>query len=100
MLVFILLPDLEERSRIANFDKHETLEGTTNIPNTMAAALQERFQIVSADFQKIQSDLSLAVDARQKLEAQLSENELVKKVRSFMLFHMRVVPTFTHHMIS
>ncbi|KAM5531651.1 hypothetical protein V8D89_014703 [Ganoderma adspersum] len=45
----------------------------------MAAALQERFQIVSADFQKIQNDLSLAVDARQKLEAQLSENELVKK---------------------
>ncbi|PIL36075.1 hypothetical protein GSI_01735 [Ganoderma sinense ZZ0214-1] len=45
----------------------------------MAAALQERFQVVSTDFQKIQNDLSLAVDARQKLEAQLSENELVKK---------------------
>ncbi|KAI1795486.1 prefoldin subunit 6 [Ganoderma leucocontextum] len=45
----------------------------------MAAALQQRFQTVSADFQKVQNDLSLAVDARQKLEAQLSENELVKK---------------------
>ncbi|TBU36748.1 prefoldin subunit 6 [Dichomitus squalens] len=45
----------------------------------MAAALQERLQTASADFQKIQNDLSLAVDARQKLEAQLSENELVKK---------------------
>ena len=46
----------------------------------MAAALQERLQTASAEFQKIQTDLTLAVDARQKLEAQLSENELVKKV--------------------
>ncbi|RDX41286.1 Prefoldin beta-like protein [Lentinus brumalis] len=45
----------------------------------MAAALQERLQTASAEFQKIQTDLSLAVDARQKLDAQLSENELVKK---------------------
>ncbi|TBU26580.1 prefoldin subunit 6 [Dichomitus squalens] len=45
----------------------------------MAAALQDRLQTASADFQKIQNDLSLAVDARQKLEAQFSENELVKK---------------------
>ncbi|KAI1791445.1 prefoldin subunit 6 [Ganoderma leucocontextum] len=45
----------------------------------MAAVLQERFQTASAEFQKLQNDLSLAVDARQKLEAQLSENELVKK---------------------
>ena len=48
----------------------------------MAAALQERLQTASAEFQKIQGDLSLAVDARQKLDAQLSENELVKKVRT------------------
>ncbi|KAI0698641.1 prefoldin subunit 6, partial [Earliella scabrosa] len=45
----------------------------------MAAALQERLQAASAEFQKIQTDLTLAVDARQKLDAQLSENELVKK---------------------
>ncbi|KAI0758671.1 prefoldin subunit 6, partial [Fomes fomentarius] len=42
-------------------------------------ALQERLQTASAEFQKIQNDLSVAVDARQKLDAQLSENELVKK---------------------
>ncbi len=66
----------------------------------MAAALQEQFQTVSGEFQKIQNDLSLAVDARQKLEAQLSENELVKKVRAFMLFCMRAISRFTHRMIS
>ncbi|RPD77142.1 hypothetical protein L226DRAFT_459505 [Lentinus tigrinus ALCF2SS1-7] len=45
----------------------------------MSHALQERLQTASTEFQKIQADLSLAVDARQKLDAQLSENELVKK---------------------
>ncbi|KAF8641084.1 hypothetical protein AX17_000728 [Amanita inopinata Kibby_2008] len=40
---------------------------------------QAKLQAVSADFQKLQSDLANAVEARQKLEAQLSENELVKK---------------------
>ena len=53
----------------------------TNDENAMAAALQDHFQTASAEFQKLQNDLSVAVDARQKLEAQLSENELVKKVR-------------------
>ncbi|KAF9270127.1 prefoldin subunit 6 [Marasmius fiardii PR-910] len=41
--------------------------------------LQEKLQNASKDFQKLQSDLSLAVDARQRLDAQLSENEMVKK---------------------
>ncbi|KAI0743169.1 Prefoldin beta-like protein [Daedaleopsis nitida] len=45
----------------------------------MAAALQERLQTASGEFQKIQGDLSAAVAARQKLDAQLQENELVKK---------------------
>ncbi|EIW56269.1 Prefoldin beta-like protein [Trametes versicolor FP-101664 SS1] len=45
----------------------------------MAAALQERLQTESAEFQKIQAELSSVVEARQKLDAQLSENELVKK---------------------
>lgn len=43
-------------------------------------ALQDRLQTASTEFQKIQSDMSSAVDARQRLEAQQSENELVKKV--------------------
>ncbi|KAL7278826.1 hypothetical protein ACG7TL_007843 [Trametes sanguinea] len=43
------------------------------------AALQERLQAASAEFQKIQAELATVVEARQKLEAQQSENELVKK---------------------
>lgn len=37
-------------------------------------------QRVSQEFQKLQSEYSTTVEARQKLEAQLSENEFVKKV--------------------
>ena len=32
------------------------------------------------EYQKLQTDLSNVVDSRQRLDAQLSENELVKKV--------------------
>lgn len=46
---------------------------------TMSLAI--KLQSASSDFQKLQSDMTRAVEARQKLEAQLSENELVKKVR-------------------
>jgi len=42
--------------------------------------LQARLQAVSAEYQKLQSDLSVAVDSRQRLDAQLQENEMVKKV--------------------
>ena len=42
--------------------------------------IQARFQAASAEYQKLQSDLSVIVDSRQKLEAQLQENETVKKV--------------------
>ena len=52
----------------------------------MSAALQDRLQTASSEFQKLQNDLSGAVEARQRLEAQLSENELVKKV-SYMDDH-------------
>ncbi|RDB28369.1 Prefoldin subunit 6 [Hypsizygus marmoreus] len=45
----------------------------------MSDSLQARFQKASAEFQKLQNDLSNAVEARQRLDAQLSENELVKK---------------------
>ena len=50
-------------------------------PAMDSAALQERLQTASVEYQKIQADLTIAVDARQKLDAQLSENEIVKKVR-------------------
>ncbi|TCD61554.1 hypothetical protein EIP91_008266 [Steccherinum ochraceum] len=41
--------------------------------------LQDRLQAASAEYQKLQNDLSTAVDARQRLDAQRSENEIVKK---------------------
>ena len=49
----------------------------------MSSELQERLQAASVEYQKIHNDLTIAVDARQKLDAQLSENELVKKVRHY-----------------
>ncbi|KAF8634429.1 hypothetical protein AX15_000880 [Amanita polypyramis BW_CC] len=45
----------------------------------MSPSLQEKLQATSVEFQKLQVDLTNAVEARQKLEAQLSENEFVKK---------------------
>ncbi|EKM57293.1 uncharacterized protein PHACADRAFT_119629 [Phanerochaete carnosa HHB-10118-sp] len=48
---------------------------------TIEAALkvQERLQAATAEYQRLQAELATAVEARQKLDAQLSENELVKK---------------------
>ena len=46
----------------------------------MTDSLQIKLQLASAEFQKTQGELSTAVEARQRLDAQLSENELVKKV--------------------
>lgn len=45
-------------------------------------SLREKLQAASVDFQSIQNELSGVVEARQKLDAQLSENEMVKKVNS------------------
>ncbi|KAK7059071.1 Prefoldin subunit 6 [Paramarasmius palmivorus] len=42
-------------------------------------ALQEKYQSASNEFREIQVELSNAVEARQRLDAQLSENEMVKK---------------------
>lgn len=42
--------------------------------------LQARLQEASTEYQKLQSDLSAAIDSRQRLDAQLEENEMVKKV--------------------
>ncbi|KAL4244227.1 prefoldin subunit beta family protein [Abortiporus biennis] len=46
--------------------------------------LQDRLQTASSEFQKIQSDLSKIVEARQKLETQQSENQLVEKEFSLL----------------
>ncbi|THH15094.1 hypothetical protein EW146_g5337 [Bondarzewia mesenterica] len=48
-------------------------------------SLEARLQTTSTEYQKLQADLSSAVEARQRLEAQLSENELVKKASEFAL---------------
>jgi len=42
-------------------------------------SLEAKLQQASIEYQKLQADLSKAVEARQRLDAQLSENELVKK---------------------
>jgi len=42
-------------------------------------SLAIKLQSATSEFQKLQGDMAKAVEARQKLEAQLSENELVKK---------------------
>lgn len=43
-------------------------------------SLELKLQQESVEYQKLQADLSKVVDARQRLDAQLSENEVVKKV--------------------
>jgi len=43
-------------------------------------SLQARLQTATADYQKLQTDLSTTIETRQRLEVQLSENDLVKKV--------------------
>jgi prefoldin beta subunit len=45
-------------------------------------SLESKLQDISSEIQKIQVTMSKAVTAREKLEAQLQENELVKKVNS------------------
>lgn len=45
-----------------------------------ATEAQAKIQALSTEYQKIEEELSGAVEDRQKLEAQLKENEMVKKV--------------------
>ena len=58
-------------------------------------SLEARLQAASSDYQKLQADLSNAVEARQRLDAQLSENELVKKVRNIDFFSFVLTPPGT-----
>lgn len=53
------------------------------------STVQAKLQAASTDFQKLQLDLANAVEARRRLETQLSENELVKKVHQML--HKRVL---------
>lgn len=49
------------------------------LPFRAPMSLAVRLETASADFQKLQLELSTVVEARQRLDAQLNENELVKK---------------------
>lgn len=51
---------------------------------TMAEA-QAKLQSLSEEYQKIQQELQDAIQSRQTLEAQKSENEGVKQVRSLSM---------------
>ncbi|KAG2159732.1 prefoldin subunit 6 [Suillus bovinus] len=42
-------------------------------------SLEFRFQSASTEYQKIQTELASLVESRTRLDAQLSENEMVKK---------------------
>ena len=55
--------------------------------------LQARLQAASTEYQKLQSDLSVAVDSRQRLDAQLQENEMVKKVGALWFTRHKLVET-------
>jgi hypothetical protein len=58
-------------------------------------SLAIKLQSASSDFQKLQNNMAETVSARQKLEAQLSENELVKKVRTLKLpfvLEIKIIP--------
>ncbi|XP_056396388.1 prefoldin subunit 6 [Hyla sarda] len=45
----------------------------------MAAQLQEKLQAEVTKYQQVQKDISSGMSARQKLEAQLTENNIVKE---------------------
>jgi uncharacterized protein YpuA (DUF1002 family) len=49
-------------------------------------SLELRFQSASTDYQKIQTELASFVNSRTRLDAQFSENEMVKKVRQVQAF--------------
>ncbi|CAG8442760.1 6542_t:CDS:2 [Ambispora leptoticha] len=42
-------------------------------------SLEARLEVATREFQKIQKDLSNAIEARQRLDSQLQENEIVQK---------------------
>ena len=46
----------------------------------MSTQTRVQLETATAEYQKIQTDLASVVEARQRLDAQRSENELVKKV--------------------
>ena len=54
---------------------------------------EARLQEISAEYQKLHADLADLVEKRTRLDAQLSENEMVKKVGSSTLDTGRNFPS-------
>ncbi len=54
--------------------------------STFRMSLQTKLQNVTQEFQKLQADMAKAVEARERLGTQLSENELVKTVRVLYVY--------------
>ena len=48
----------------------------------MSLSLEERLRVATAAFQKLQGELSACIEARQRLDTQLTETSAVKKVRT------------------
>ncbi|UOH84912.1 hypothetical protein LQV05_001727 [Cryptococcus neoformans] len=58
--------------------------------DTKIAALQAQLQSSTISFQKIEDELASVIEARQRLDSQLSENELVLKEFNLLKSHNAV----------
>ncbi|KAE8540689.1 hypothetical protein D1P53_003053 [Cryptococcus gattii VGV] len=58
--------------------------------DTKVAALQAQLQTSTISFQKIENELAGVIEARQRLDSQLSENELVLKEFKLLKSHNTV----------
>ncbi|KAF7347935.1 Prefoldin subunit 6 [Mycena venus] len=79
MSLRILIPSV---SMITDKERPESRDRGIPLPrrrSELRMSLQQRFETASKEHKKLQGDFSNAVEARQRLDAQLSENELVKK---------------------
>ena len=91
-----LLGDTEYHDRLGNPDtgyiqEHKVLSShCLDVTQIAMAEAQAKLQSLSEEYQKLQQELQDAIQSRQKLEAQKSENEGVKKVRLLSLTHARL----------
>lgn len=82
----LVLPQVDELVQYALLDHEYYASGddVLYIFSTSAhrspMSLGARLQSKSAEYQKLQGDLAVLVDKRTRLDTQLSENEMVKKV--------------------
>ncbi|BEJ11213.1 hypothetical protein CspHIS471_0106350 [Cutaneotrichosporon sp. HIS471] len=58
--------------------------------DTKMAAVQAKLQVTSRDFQKLEAEMTSVIEARQRLDAQQSENEQVLKELASLKAHNTV----------